>query len=63
MEYIIEASKNGKDWREKARFKKGRRSRFNDTPFDETVAIKEAQGFKHARYSDGWIYVRVVIEV
>ena len=63
MIYVIEASKDGNKWKEQARFRKGQRSRFNDAPFDETIAIKEAEGFKHFRYSDGWAYVRVVIEV
>jgi hypothetical protein len=62
MYYIIEASKDGKKWQHMARFKKGQISRWN-TPFDETVALKEAQTFKHVRYRDGWIYVRLVIEL
>lgn len=63
MEYVIEASRDGKKWIGQARFKEGQPSRFNNLPFNETIAIKEAQGFKSARYNDGWIHVRVVIEV
>ncbi len=63
MEYIIEASKDGNRWVEQARFEEGQRSRFNDAPFNETIAIKEAREFKHVRYSDGWVRVRVVIEL
>lgn len=63
MIYIIEASKDGKQWKEQARFSEGQKSRFNNAPFDETIAIREAEGFKRVRFSDGWKYVRVVINI
>ena len=63
MQYVIEASRDGIEWEKQATFQKGQKSRFDDAPFDETIAIKEAQGFKRVRNLDGWYYVRVVIEV
>ena len=62
MYYTIEASRDGKKWVHMARFEKGQISRWN-TPFDETIAFREANGFKHARLKDGWNYVRLVIDL
>lgn len=60
-EYVIEASKEGRLWKEQARFKKGQRSRFDGIPFNAKIAIREAEAFRSARTRDGWSYVRVVI--
>ena len=60
--YTIEASKDGKRWLSMARFEKGQNSRWN-IPFDETVAVREAAGFKEVRYKEGWVHTRVVIEI
>ena len=62
MEFIIEASVGDKKWKEMARFKEGQISRW-ETPFNETVAIREARAFRHARHRDGWRCVRVIINL
>ncbi len=61
MEYIIEASNDGKKWHRMATFKEGQPSRFGES-FNEAIAIKEAESFKIARRKD-YMYVRLVIPI
>ena len=44
VNYVIEASKDGKVWRHSATFTKGQMSRFN-VPFDDEIIIKEAESY------------------
>lgn len=60
-QFIIEASKDGKNWKHQARFEEGDNSRF-DEPFNEVVALKEAESFEKARYKD-FPFVRLIIEL
>lgn len=62
MKYILEASKDGFKWVHHGTFIKGKMSRFYE-PFDETIAIREAEHFKEFWSKDGWKFVRIIINV
>ena len=66
ISYSIETSADKRIWYERAIFKKGQRSRFNDAPFDEQIALKEANSFKVCTDKDflkDHKYIRVIIEI
>jgi len=59
--YTIEVSHDrGKTWRPQAQFVHGQKSRFNDAPFDEVIAVREAEGFREARR---FAHVRLIISI
>lgn len=61
--YTIEVSHDRnwpKTWRPQAQFVHGQKSCFDDAPFDEVIAVREAEGFRLARR---FAHVRLIISI
>ena len=60
--YILQKSKNNKDWGTVTSFRKGGQSPYQNLPFSEDIAIAEAEGYKQT-WKKEWPYIRLVIEI
>lgn len=58
--YDLEVSPDGKNWNHVTQFIHGQQSRFEGTPLDEVIAVREAEGY---RETTAFSHVRLIISI